>query len=232
MSDKKISDIIPSFNTHRNYLILIVACIVFFTWRECSNQKRFDNLVDEIANYSDSAKYFKGKNGELIAYNNTLKVQNEDQLRSIVSTNEQIREEIKKFKSVREVTTIKEKVFIHDTVELPANVIPCDFKPFTIRKDNKNYTFKGILSQKDFVIDSLYIPNDINIIVGKRKVGFLKYEDQFTVSNSNPYITTTNLKNISVKTEKKWFEKGWVLFTGGAIVGFGTSLGLSKAYGK
>lgn len=217
------SNIFPNIKTHRNYLIIIAVIAILFSIRECSHKKNVNELVSTIANYSDSAKYYKGKHGEVVAFNNVLRVQNEDQLRSLVSTNKQIRDEIKNFKSVGSVTVIKDKVFIHDTVKLPANIIPCDFKPFAIRKSNENYTFKGILSPQDFVIDSIYIPNNIGIVVGKRKTGFLKYEEQVTVTNSNPYITTTNLSNISVKSEKKWWEKTWVHVAGGFALGYGLS---------
>lgn len=217
------NSIVPNIKVHRNYIFLIGIIAILFSIRECSNNKNVNDLIESISNYSDSAKYYKNKNGELVAYNSVLKVHNEEQLRAIVQTNEQIREEIKKFKDVKSVTVIKEKIYIHDTIELPPNVIPCDFKPFAIRKSNENYTFKGILSPKDFVIDSIYVPNKIGIIIGKRKVGFMKYEEQVTVTNSNPYITTTNLSNIQVKKEQKWWEKGWVKVGAGFALGYGLS---------
>src|SRR3990172_10601858 len=104
---------ITNIKTHRNYFIVIVIIAIFFSFRECKHQKNVDELVNNISNYSDNAKYYKGKNGEVVAYNSVLKVQNEDQLRSLVSTNQQIRDEIKNFKSIKDVTVIKDKVFIH-----------------------------------------------------------------------------------------------------------------------
>jgi len=215
--------ILSNFKTHRNYLIVIAIIAVLFSFREYRNNQNMNDLIDKISNYSDSAKYYKNKNGDLVTYNSILKVQNEEQLRAIVQTNKQISEEIKKMKDVKSVTVIKEKVYIHDTIELPPNIIPCDFKPFSISKSNENYTFKGTLSPKDFVIDSIYVPNQIGIIIGKKKVGFMNYEERVTVTNSNPYITTTNLSNIQVKTEKKWWEKGWVKFGAGFALGYGLS---------
>lgn len=218
-----LKDIATKFKTHAIYLVVILIVLAFFSIREMINQKNNDDLIDKISTYSDSARYYKGKNGEVVAFNNVLKVNNEEQLRSLLSTNEQIRDEIKKFKSLRDVTTIKTYTVIHDTIPIPANSIPCDFKPFPITKLDKNYTFKATLSKNDFVIDSLIIPNDISIIIGKRKVGFMKYEEQVTVKNSNPYVNTTNLSNISVKHEKKWWDRGIVKFGAGFVVGYGAS---------
>jgi hypothetical protein len=220
------------FKTHRNYIIVILIVAILFSLRECVHQKNVDEMINDIATYSDSAKYYKGKHGEVIAYNSLLKVQNDDQLRAILSSNKQIADELKNFKSIKEVTTIKNNFYLHDTIKLPANSIPCDFKPFPLRKSNKDFTFKGTLSTKDFVIDSLFIPNETNIIIGKRKTGFLKYEEQVVVKNSNPYITTTNVSNVSVKYEKKWWEKGWVKVVGGFILGYGGATAQQQALSK
>lgn len=218
-----VVDTLPSFKTHRNYFFVILVIAIIFSIRECAHQKNTNELIENISTYSDSAKYYKGKHGEEIAYNKTLHVQNETQLKAFISTNEQIREEIKKFKSIKEVTIIKEHTEIHDTIKVPENAIPCDFKPFTLRKENKNYKFKGILSPTDFVIDSLYIPNEVAIIIGKRKIKFLKYEEQVTVNNSNPYIKTTNISNVSIQHEKKWWDYPLVKFGSGVLVGYGIS---------
>lgn len=207
---------------HLIYLSALLIVAVIFSFRECSHKQDVNSLINDITNYSDSAKYYKGKNGEVTAYNKILEVQNEEQLRSVVSTNKQIAEEIKHFKTLRNVTTIKEVINIHDTIRFD-NIIPCDFKPFAIRKESEHYKFKGILSNKDLTIDSLTIPNTVSVIVGKRKVGFLKYEDQVNVLNSNPYVMTTNISNVSIKREKKWWERPLVTLGIGFVTGIGVS---------
>lgn len=205
-----------------------MTIIIIFLLRECSNQQNTNALIKEITNYSDTAKYYKSSSGNLIAYNKLLKVQNEQQLRTLISTNEQIRNEISSFKKIGSVTNIIQGTLIRDTIKMESNAIPCDFKPFELKKSTEHYLFKGILSPNDFIIDSIYVPNTINIIIGKRKVGFLKYEEQINVMNSNPYITTTNLSNISIQRKKKWWERGVIKFGAGVIIGYGASAKFGK----
>lgn len=208
-----------NFKTHRNYLFLIGIIVVVFFLRECQTQKNTNDLVHRISTYSDIAKHYKMANGNMLAYNKTLKLQNQKQLKALIATNEQIKDEIKKIKHLRDVTTIKQQTLIRDTIKIQPNSIPCDFTPFELRKDNKHYLFKGILSPTDFVIDTLSIPNEINVMIGRKKIGFMKYEEQVNVVNSNPYVTTTNLSNLSVQRDKKWHERGWVKFGAGVVGG-------------
>jgi hypothetical protein len=210
-----------NYKFHLYYISLIGIIILLFSIRECNNQKNVNNLINQISNYSDSAKYYKSVNGNLIAYNSILKVQNEKQLKSILENYQILKDEIKKIKKIQNVTNINHQTIIKDTVEIPKDSIPCDFNPFTIYKKNNYFQFKGILSKDNLIIDSLVIPNQMSIILGKRKIGFLKYEEQVNVINSNPHIIVTNLSNIQVEQNKEWWEKGWVKISAGLLIGYG-----------
>lgn len=214
---------------HRRYIYIIVAIITVFVcgfvFRECQHKNETDKLVKNIATYSDSAKHYKSKYG-VIAYNQTLKFDNEKQLKAYLSTNDTIRELLKKFKKLNSVTVIKEKIYIHDTVPVyftKDNIIPCDFKPFQVKRDTTWYHFVGTIHRDKFTIDTILIPNKQTIAVGYKRINLFKKEQRVEVTNSNPFIQVSNVGGYVINDKKKWYQRPVVTFlvgvaAGGAIV--------------
>ena len=148
---------------HRRYIYIIVALVTILIcsliFIRCEHQKDIDNLVKNVATYSDSAKHYKSKYG-VVAFNQTLQFQNEKQLKSYFSQNDTLKQLLKNFKKINSVTIIKEKIYIHDTVPIPfESVIPCDFQPFTVKRDCTHYHFRGTIFPNKFNIDEISIPN-------------------------------------------------------------------------
>jgi len=199
---------------------VIILLLILFVFRECQNQSNTDDLVLDITNYSDSAKYYKGKNGTLIAYNKTLNVENEKQLKAVLSKYDTLSQILEKFKDIKSTTIIKETITIkHDSI-LFEKKIPCDFEPFKVKRDSLYYTFRGTIGQDFFSIDTLSIPNQQSIVVGRKKVGFLKHEYRAEVINSNPLVNVTNIGSYAIKPKKKWYEKRIVQIPSAFLIGF------------
>jgi hypothetical protein len=202
----------------RNYGILIVLAVIALLFRECQHQKQVDDLVVSIADYKDTAYYYKGENGKIVAYNEALELQNEEQVKALLKKDEDFKMLLDGFKSINAtggVTTIFEVK--HDTIELH-DTIPCDFEPIAVTKTDSTYDFFGTIMPSDFIIDSLKVPNEMKFVVGEKKVGLFKKETRIEVVNTNPLITTTGITAYTVQEPKKGF-----LITlsaiGGAIVG-------------
>lgn len=207
----------------------IIVVVVLFFLREFQNQKLKDDLINDIARYKDSAQYYSIKiNGMAvdIAFNKSLQVKNKEQLEALIKKNDTLAKIVSKFRTINSTTIIKEVISIkHDTIKID-NQIPCDFKPFKVRKDSTYYNFVGTISPKFFSIDSLAIPNKQSVIIGRRKLGFLKgTEERVEIVNSNPLIKTTNIDNYIISKPKKWYQKKAFIFAAGMLTG-GYSCGL------
>lgn len=208
---------------------LLLALILLLCVREGCNQRDKDGLVADIAGYKDSAKYYSMKVNGLevdVAYNKSLVLENDKQVKSVLSNmNDTIAKLVKKFKDIRSGTIINNYTTINnDTIRLKGDSIPCDFKPFKVRRDSIHYRFLGTIGRNFFVIDSLVIPNKTTLIVGRKKVGFLKYEDRAELINSNPLVRTTNIGNYEVIKRKKRVGLGFSVGYGFQLNGNGLKL--------
>lgn len=206
--------------SREDLLIILVVLIALFAIREGCNQKNTNNLIKDIAAYSDSAKFEKLKNGALISTNTTLNLQSQAQIKALAaSINDTVAKMLKRFKSVNNVTYVT-NTFLSggDTIKNPVK-IPCDFKPFKVGHTDSTYTFRGTVGQDFFIVDTVMVPNKIALVHGRKKVGFMRYDYVCDINNSNPLMVTTNIKSYVYKPEKKWYEKTW--FHLGAGFAFG-----------
>jgi hypothetical protein len=190
-------------------IVVIAICLFFF--RECQHRKDVDELVKNISTYSDSAKHYKSKYGE-VSYNKTLQFDNQKQLESYIASNDTLKQLLKKYKNTNSVTIIKDKVFIHDTIPIPFETkIPCNFNAFKIRshKDSLNYKFVGTLFPNKFLIDTILLNNKQTVVDGYKKIGLFKKEHRIEILNSNPYIVVSNIGGYVVKDKPKRFGLGF-----------------------
>jgi hypothetical protein len=201
-------------------LILVITFIFFF--RECGHQRDEDSLVSNITSYKDSAKYYNLKVDGMkveVAYNKSLVLENDKQIKSVLSSmNDTIARLIKKFKDVKSGTIINNYTSISgDTIKLKGDSIPCDFKAFKVRRDSVYYHFVGTIAKSYFSIDTLSIPDKTTLIIGRKKIGFLKYEERAELFHSNPLVHTTNIGNYETIKRKKRIGIG-------ASVGYGFNI--------
>jgi len=200
--------------THHKYAYVIsgivIIAICLFSFRECQHQKHADDLVKNISTYSDSAKHYKSKFGE-IAFNQTLQFDNKKQLESYIASNDTLKQLLKKYKSTNSISVIKETVFIHDTVSIPfITKIPCNFNAFKIRTHKDSlYKFVGTLYPDKFYVDTISMSNKQTIVDGYKKTGLFKKEHMIEILNSNPFISVKNIGGYSVKDKPKRFGLGF-----------------------
>ena len=192
---------------------LIVVLLIFFGIREWNHQKNENELVKNLVTYSDSAKHYKIKVNGMeveVAQNKSLILQSNKQVNAVLSSlNDTISKLVKKFKSIQSGTIINNYTTINnDTIRLPSQSIPCDFKPFKVRRDSIHYKFIGTIGKNFFSIDTLSIPNKISLIIGRKKTGFLRSEERAEIINSNPLVSTTNIGNYVLVSKKKRFGIG------------------------
>ncbi len=228
----------PNINPFRILIGTVLFFIIIMVIQECKHRMSEDNLVKEITSYSDSASSYKNKYGQQVFENKTLVFNTEKQMRAYLATNDTMRDLLSKFKKLTAVTVIKSTTTIHDTVPIPFETrIPCDFKPFVVRRDCTHYRFKGIIFPDKFMLDSIHIPNTQNIVLGETKKGFLGLRRELTakVLNSNPYVDVSNIGSFTNKVKKHRFGLGAyagygaTIIEGGRVV-TGPSAGISLNY--
>jgi len=128
---------------------------------------------------------------------------------------------IEKFKTIKTGIVIHEKTIIKEVAVPFETKIPCDFKPFTAFKLNKDYKFYSTIANTGLTIDSLIIPNTASIIVGDKKSGFLGMKRDLTieVKNSNSLMQASNITGYTYTPKKKFYEKTWFHLAVGGVIG-------------
>lgn len=206
----------------RIYILSICCLIIFLLIREGCNQRHTDKLISDISNYKTDAETYKTKLGLDISTNNALALETQEQVKTLMATNDTLKQWVSKFKEIKGGVIIKETTIIREVAVPFDKLIPCDFKPFPANKITKDFLFYTTVANTGLTIDSLKIPNESRIIIGDRREGFLKLKTSLVVdvNNSNPYIQTSNISGYIYEPKKKWYEKMWVNLAVGAGVGF------------
>lgn len=210
-------------NTKNIFWIVIIAIVIIFSLRECSNYRATNSLLNNVVSYKDSVKTYRNMNGDLVAYNQTLEFENKKQLNAYLVEKNISEEELKKWKSISPAIIIKTEFKIkHDTILLK-DTIPADFKPISFSEISADYALFGSIQPTFMVVDSLKIPNTQSILVGEKKLGWFKTEKRVEVTNSNPLIQTTNLGSFAINEKKKWYQTAAFKFGVGVVAGLTVS---------
>jgi len=112
--------------------------------------------------------------------------------------------------------------FIPDTAFNPLN------KSFSVTE--KWYNLSGKVTRNGILLNNITINDSLTVNYGVKKTGFLnlKKENFIEIIHSNPNIETLSINNVTLKNEKKWYEKGITKFMAGAIVGGATIIYLIR----
>ena len=202
------------------YIIIIAVIVVIFIFREGCNRRNNDKLISDIQNYKTEAQTYKTKLGLEVSTNKALILETQDQMKTLLASNDTLKEWISKFKNIKGGVVIKENTIIKEVAVPFDKIIPCDFKPFKSNKIDKYFQFYSTIANTGLTIDSLKIPNESRIVIGERKDGVFKPKKMVVdVNNSNPYIRTSNISGFGYEPKKKFYEKTWFHLTCGAIIG-------------
>lgn len=219
--EEKAIEEYDKYKIHLRYIGIIAVIILFFICMEVFRNGHRDNLVKDVITYKDSATHYKNKYNESVATNKVLILEDQSQLKFYLSAiSDTMKTLIASYKKLISVTHTKEYFYYHDSIKIADGQIPCNFNPFPLIKREKFFTFKGTLSKNEFVIDSLFMPNQQTIVIGEKKTGFLRREYMADVTNTNPYLVTTKLGAYSTSFKPKWYERPSVWAVGGFVTGF------------
>jgi len=209
---------------HAITVALIVLCIYLWRGKKYSEKVSTNN----IETLTSDIKEFKTKQGlwasEKQAFEGT-----EKDLKQIIKTKDAaLQNALKTFKKRVAAASIKTIVEI-DTVFIPYDkTVDFEFSE-TFKKDTKYYSINGVANQKGVDVLNVSIPNTQTLVIGKKRVGFLKHETTVDVINSNPLIKVDELEAFSFKSKPKRFGLG--IFVGYStelevVIGVGVSYNL------
>lgn len=207
---------------NRVYLLIIGILVILLLIREGCNRAETDKLVSDIANYKTESQSYKTKLGLEINTNRALALKTQDQIQSLLASNDTLKEWVNEFKKIKGAVVTRETTIIQQVAVPFDKVIPCDFKPFPAKKETKDFQFYATVANTGLTLDSLKIPNECKIIIGEKRKGFLNLKSELAVdvNNSNPYIKTSNISGYVYEPEKKWYERMWVNFVVGLGLGY------------
>lgn len=208
---------------NKKFLICVIsAIIIIFITNECRHRKEMEKYGRNIINYQDSVQRYVDKYNQVVYYNKILSLQTKRQMQDHITMSTKIiklENNLKKYKKIQSGTVINQKVeIIKDTIWF-TGIMEQEFKPIKLLKQDKYKYFAGTFYKNKLVIDSLNIPDEQVIILGNKKVGFLKTENTVEVIHSNPYITVNSINSSGLDCKPKWFERKGVIFAGGIVSG-------------
>ncbi len=187
----------------RDFLfILAIMWLVVFNVRQCST----NNLIHKnLRINTDTAMYYKSKNGDLVSYNNAIKIELEDlKMYNVSLKNELNNLKIKKPESITRVVSIIKT----DTIPYYfRDTLPCDDFVEDIVIDSAFYDISMTLTKDSIVINNISFPNEQIVTIGVKKNGLFKRNEYVFVSkNSNPHILTTAIESYSIKEKRRFLE--------------------------
>ena len=201
-----------------NYIIIAgLTIICIYLWR--NGNERQNTATNNIAALTDSVTHYRNKQGLWVAEKKLFLGTEKDLKHIIKSKDKAFQKIIKSFKKPVAATIIKTEVHI-DTVFIPYEN-PSKFKmpvfELDFSSETKHYTIHGTSTEKGVNILDITIPNTQSIVIGKKKIGFFKYEHRIEVINSNPLIKTEDVDGFSFRPKPKRFGLG-------VFVGYSTDL--------
>jgi len=196
-------------------------------FKQCNDKNIFRNEVESYVDYSDTVKFYKALNGDVIAYNESLEISE----KTLMTMNDSLSKAIKniKMKDPGVIIQIKEKIVIKEVEVRFTDSIPCFpfYKPFGL--EHEFYSLSGSVTNTMFKLDSIQIPNIQSIVLGTKKNGLFKKNDHIvTIQNSNPYVNTGPITSYTIKKKKKWFESAPFQIGLGFVAGVITTKTLGK----
>ena len=174
------------------FIILVLMLISVGFMRTCSTPKR-------TVIYDPLAKFYKSKTGELVAFNKSLEIQVKDLKKERADLMDEVKNmRIRKPKTITRTVTRTEYDTLWMTFETE---IPCEEFTSEIVYMDKWIEIYGFVNQDGVMIESIYIPDTVTLVVGQNK-----RETIIAVKHANPNITVAEVENYIIKRKRFDFK--------------------------
>lgn len=203
------------------YLAVIVL-LILFSFKKCNefNDQKDLNAYNLKVHESDLRTYIDKYNRE-VATKGILVANSTKELKKAIKKNDSLYSLVKKFKKVNTVVEVKTITkIVKDTIKVKDSILVDNNYSYIFENHTKNYSLYATLDKDNLVIDTIKIPNIQFAVLGDYKPSFFRRSLLTTkVTNSNPFVKTTDLSTLQIEVPKKWYEKGFVTIPLGIVGG-------------
>ena len=96
------------------YIAVILIISVVFGFREGCNKRDTDKLIADISEYKTDASTYKTKLGLEVSTNTALQLETQSQMKSLLASNDTMKQWLEKFKEIKGGVIIKENTIIKE----------------------------------------------------------------------------------------------------------------------
>jgi len=217
----------PIFN--RIVMFALLALVCFLLVKNCERAKDVERFKTNAAVLREDLSFTKSKLGQEIAGKSALEVTLKELKKGYWIKDDSLTDITRKFKKIQSATIIKTVVEI-DSIKIPYKNPANEYFNQSWSKETPLFAISGISTNSFMQINTLRLFNTQRLVIGTEK-GFFNNTLSVQVTNSNPYIKTTELLTQSVTIPNKRFGVGFfagIDITGKPTVGVGVSYSLFR----
>ena len=189
---------------NKSIIIAVLMIVLLFSFTRCSENKKVAKS-NNIA-LTENAKVFKNKIGTLTTEKRVLQIER-NELKDLVfvqdTTINKLRKELNRVSTITKIVTITkiDSVYVPFNTELPYDTI-------RVGKHAKKYfKFDYSVTSKGLSLTNINIPNEQIVINGFKRNGIFGKKYLITqITNTNPYISTTNVQTIKVIVPTPFYD--------------------------
>jgi hypothetical protein len=227
----------------RLYTALILLILFVLLWQGCKFYMNYNDLLENIEGYKRQETEFKMKrqkdSSTIVSQEATILTQDEAISMGLLKNAEDYGKINSQVQTVTRVEIDSVLVpytpqnyadtsgwaylyaqgdtadSIIDSVLANSVVVPKDFE-----KNEKWFTVNGQVTKEGVMLNKVVVPNETSVTVGYKKVGFMNLgrKPVVEITNSNPYLSTDNMRNVVIKPNKNIFNNK-VFWVGVGILG-------------
>jgi len=212
-------------NFQTTIFLIVILILLGFNFRQCAKTRSHNKASQSVRLYDTKAKYYEAKNGELVAYNQSLNTT----MKALKQENAHVTDLIENMKITKPTTIVRAKpqtridsVFI--PYDRPVHIVNDSFTASFRWNDSIWASIDGIVNQDGVLINDIHLYDDILIVVGTKNNGFWK-RDEYVVAvhNANPHVYIDELENYNIKPKVRFYDRLWFK---AALVGAGVTIGI------
>lgn len=200
----------------KNIIIAALVVALLFSTATCTTIK--STAYENERALTDTLRYYTNALGVQTVSIRTLQADKTQLKQLVLNKDKALATLAKGFSKVHSVTKYN-TVTVVDTINVRyIDTVPCTFQREGVVK-NAWYGFKYRSDQNGISIDSLTLPNTAIVITGTKRKWFLGKETLVTeVTNTNPYLRTTQLTAAEIPQPVPVYKK-WYLWLAVGIAG-------------
>ena len=225
----KIISIWNSRFFNRIVIFALLAFVCFLLVKNCERVKDVERFKTNAAVLREDLSFTTSKLGQEIAGKSALEVTPKELKGGYWVPDDSLIDISRGFKKVQSATIIKTVVEI-DSFKIPYQTPGNEYFKQSWSKITPHFTITGVSTNAYTRINSLTLLNTQRLVIGTKK-GFFNNTLSVQVTNSNPYIKTTELLTQSVTIPNKRFGVGFfagIDVTGKPTVGVGLNYSLFR----